>query len=239
EFRDKIDSEGWRNLWDFLHFVVNLVACILLGCAFANLFMGIPVDAKGVYHGSLVGLLNGYGLVGALLFTSFFVMHGALWLLLKTEGNLQIRALAACNFMWPIVLLLLLLFVFLTMARTQILAHYLETPALFALPVIAVGGFVAVRFFLNEGKLIAAFLSHALFIIALTFSGLSGIYPGIILSSLDPNASVTILNGASSTLTLQIMLAVVIVMVPIVIGYQTWMYRLFGKPVTLEDLRDH
>ncbi|MBQ9537429.1 MAG: cytochrome d ubiquinol oxidase subunit II [Desulfovibrionaceae bacterium] len=239
EFRDKILSEVWVSLWDTIHFIVNLVACILLGCAFANLFMGIPIDAQGVFHGSLGGLLNVYGITGALFFTSFFILHGALWLILKSEGSLQIRAIASCNFIWPIEILLLLLFIWMTLARTNILQNYLDTPALFIVPILTIAALMATKAFLSAGQLWKAFGSHALFILGITFTGLVGIYPGMILSSLDPQATITIFNGASSALTLKIMLGVVIVMVPIVIGYQVWMYRLFAKPLTHEDLELH
>ncbi|MBQ7739095.1 MAG: cytochrome d ubiquinol oxidase subunit II [Desulfovibrionaceae bacterium] len=239
EFRDKILSYGWRTVWDFVHFIVNLVACILLGCAFGNLFMGIPVDANGVFHGSLLGLLNLYGLATALFFTCFFILHGALWLVIKSQGQLQIRAIATCNFMWPLVLLMGLLFIWLTLARTQLLNNYLTHPALFILPVLAVAGLAGARLFLTAGKVWLAFASNCIFIICLTFTGVSGMFPGIVISSIDPNATVTAFNGASTTLTLQIMLGVVAVMVPIVIAYQAWLYRLFAHPIDPNELEGH
>ena len=88
EFRNKVDSPAWRGLWDLVHFVSNLTPCLLLGVAFANLFMGIPVDAKGVYHGSLVALLNPYGLAGGIFFLCIFCLHGSLWLAIKSTGAL-------------------------------------------------------------------------------------------------------------------------------------------------------
>ena len=239
EFRDKVESEGWRAVWDFVHFFANLVPCVLLGVAFANLFMGIKIDAQGVFHGSLLQLLNSYGLAGGLFFLSIFVFHGALWLIIKSEGNLQLRAIASANFMWPLVILFFMLFLWLTLARTSLLQNYINNPALFAIPAIAVGGLVGTRLFLNEGKTWFAWASHCVFIVGITFFGVSGLYPTLIFSSIDPNASVTIMNGASTELTLQIMLGVVLVMVPIVIAYQVWMYRLFAHPVTEEELEDH
>lgn len=239
EFRDKILSYGWRTFWDTVHFIVNLVACILLGCAFGNLFMGIPVDAQGVFHGNLLTLLNGYGLATAVFFTSFFILHGAMWLVIKSKGQLQIRAIATCNFMWPIVLVMLMLFLWTTLARTQLLNNYLANPALFIIPVLTVAGLAGARVFLTAGKVWAAFASDCIFIIGLTFTGLTGLYPKIILSSLDPKASITAFNGASTSLTLQIMLVVVAIMVPIVLAYQGWLYRLFSHPIDANDLEGH
>ena len=92
EFRSKVEHDAWRSLWDCVHFVSNLVPCILLGVAFANLFMGIPVDAQGVYHGNLLALLNVYGLAGGVFFLCMFVLHGSLWLAIKIEHQLGNQA---------------------------------------------------------------------------------------------------------------------------------------------------
>ncbi|MDR1660753.1 MAG: cytochrome d ubiquinol oxidase subunit II, partial [Desulfovibrio sp.] len=111
-------------------------------------------------------------------------------------------------------------------------------PALFALPLLALAGLVGLRVMLNAGRLWLAWACSALFIVGVTFFGVMGMFPGMVISSLDPAATVTAFNGASSQLTLKIMLGVALVMVPIVLLYQFWMYRLFSKPVTPQDLQD-
>ncbi|MBR4741926.1 MAG: cytochrome d ubiquinol oxidase subunit II [Desulfovibrio sp.] len=239
EFRDKVESSLWRKLWDNVHFAANLLSAILLGVAFANLFMGIPIDANGVYKGNLLMLLNPYGLTGALFFLLFFIMHGALWLIVKTEGELQLRALMLANFLWPCIVLILIFFVWMTNKYTNILSTYLENPALFIFPTLAIVGILGTRICLTAGKIILAWGCHALFIAGITFSGVSGTYPAIVLSSIDSAASATVMNSASSPLTLKIMLGVVIIMIPIVIAYQVWMYKLFAHKVTAKDLDVH
>ena len=87
EFRNKVESAAWRSLWDGVHFLANLIPSLLLGVAFANLFMGIPIDGNGVYHGIIIKLLNPYGLAGGIFFVLIFCMHGALWLALKSEAT--------------------------------------------------------------------------------------------------------------------------------------------------------
>lgn len=238
EFRNKVESPVWRSLWDTVHFVSNLAPCILLGVAFANLFMGIPIDADGVYHGNLLKLLNPYGLAGGIFFLAFFMMHGALWLTLKSEGDLQTRALGMANMLWPAVLILLVVFLILTAVFTDLFANYLSSPLLFILPILALAGLLGVRVMLNRGKPWLAWGCSAVFIIFVTFFGVAGMFPGMIISSIDPAASVTAFNGASSQLTLKIMLGVALVMVPIVLAYQFWVYRLFSDPVTPKDLDD-
>ncbi|MBQ4566731.1 MAG: cytochrome d ubiquinol oxidase subunit II [Desulfovibrio sp.] len=238
EFRNKVESDAWRSLWDVVHFLSNLAPCILLGVAFANLFMGIPIDADGVYHGNLFKLLNLYGLAGGVFFLAIFMMHGALWLTLKSEGHLQTRALAAANMLWPAVLVLLLVFLGLTAAYTNLFANYFAMPLLFILPVLALVGLLGVPVMLRRGKPWLAWASSAVFIIFVTFFGVAGMFPGMIISSIDPAATVTAFNGASSQLTLKIMLGVALVMVPIVLVYQFWVYKLFSAPVTARDLED-
>lgn len=98
---------------------------MLLGVAFANLFMGIPIDVKGVYHGNLLGLLNIYGLAGGVFFLCMFLLHGSLWLAIKSTGSLQTRAVASATFLWPVMLLLLVVFLVLTAMYTKLYANFL------------------------------------------------------------------------------------------------------------------
>lgn len=238
EFRNKVDSPGWRALWDRVHFVSNVVPCILLGVAFANLFMGIPVDAQGVYHGNLLKLLNPYGIAGGVFFLCMFILHGSLWLAIKSRGPLQIRAIATATLCWPIMLILLVAFLVLTFIYTNLFANYFAMPALFILPVLALAGLLSARAMLKAGRLWAAWVSSAIFIVGVTYFGVAGMFPGMIISSIDPAATVTAFNGASSQLTLKIMLGVTLVMVPIVLAYQFWMYRIFSQPVDKADLDD-
>lgn len=238
EFRNKVDSAGWRSLWDGVHFVTNLAPCVLLGVAFANLFMGIPVDAKGVYHGSLPALLNPYGLAGGVLFLVIFMMHGAIWLAAKSEGTLQTRALAVTLLLWPITLLCLLVFLGMTWAYTSLFANYLAMPLLCLIPLLVVVALVGVRVMLGKGCVWTAWFCSCAFIVMVTFFGIAGMFPGMVISSLDPAATLTAMNAASTSLTLTIMLVVALVMVPIVLLYQFWMYRVFSAPVTARDLNN-
>ena len=240
EFRNKVDSPAWRALWDLVHFVVNLAACVLLGVFFANLFMGIPFDADGVYQGNLLKLLNIYGLAGGLFFLAAFMMHGAIWLTIKSRGELQTKALAAAGVCWVAVAVLLVVFLVLTFFCTSIFANYLRMPWLIVLPALAVAALLLVPRLLNTGRTWLAWGASALFLICVTFFGVMGIYPNMLISTIDSAATLTAFNGASTANTLEIMLVVALVMVPIVLLYQFWMYRLFSRPVTREELdSDH
>ena len=238
EFRSKETLPGWTQLWDTAQFLGNFLPALLFGVAFANLFMGIPIDQNGVYHGTLIGLLNPYGLAGGVLFVLIFGLHGALWLTLKSEGDLQTKAVAAALCLWPVVLIATLAFLGLTAFYTKLYANYLQYPFLAVAPLLAVAGLLGARYFLQAGKLLHAWASSGAFIIGVTFFGVLGMFPGMLISSMNPAWTVTAFNGSSSKLTLIIMLGVTLVFVPLVIGYQFWMYRTFAGPVTREHLKD-
>ena len=237
EFRGKRDSRAWVFCWDACMVLGSFLPALLLGVAFANLFMGIPIDGDGVYHGNLLKLLNPYGLAGGLLFVLMFCYHGALWLEMKSEGALRSKAMTAARALWPLVLSAVLLFLALSGAYTGMFERIAQHPVSWAALAIAVLGLIASRLAL-EGSTVAAWTGSAVFILGLTFFGVSGMYPGIILSSIDPAYSVTVFNGASSPLTLTIMLAVALCAVPVVILYQAWVYWTFAHRVTKETLAE-
>ncbi len=230
EFRDKVESASWRSFWDIVHFLVNLLACVVLGVFFANLFMGIPVDADGVYHGNILRLFNIYGIAGGIFFLFLFMMHGAIWLTIKSSGDLKAKAMAFAGALWVCVACLLLVFLVLTVFYTDIFMNYLSMPWLIVLPLLAVAALLYVPRLLNEHKSWLAWAASGVFILCVTFFGVMGMFPARIISSIDPAATITAFNGCSTKLTLEIMLCVALVMVPIVLLYQFWMYRLFSKP---------
>ena len=89
EFRSKVESPAWKGLWDACHVAGSFLPALLLGVAFANLFAGLPLDQAHVNQGGLFDLLNPYGLAGGVLFVLIFCLHGAIWLGLRTQGELQ------------------------------------------------------------------------------------------------------------------------------------------------------
>uniref|UniRef100_A0A7V4G7M7 Cytochrome d ubiquinol oxidase subunit II n=1 Tax=Desulfobacca acetoxidans TaxID=60893 RepID=A0A7V4G7M7_9BACT len=226
-FRGKVDHPRWRQLWDVALVVGSFLPALLLGVAFANLFKGIPIDQEGIYQGTLFTLLNPYGIAGGLLFVLFFALHGALWLSTKAEGELQERAVAWARKIWPWLVLLAVIFLLATLRQTNLYANYVANPVLFVIPLTAVAALLAVRVFLALGAWWRAWFASAAAILTTTLFGVIGLFPNLILSSLDPNFSMTVFNSASSPLTLKIMLGVALTFVPIVIAYQVWVHFLF------------
>ena len=236
EFRAKIDDPRWRKVWDTCIFIGSVAPAILFGVAFANIFKGIPIDADGIYHGTLFTLLNPYGLLGGVLFLLLFLQHGALWLAIKSTGELHNRAARTSKALWPILLAVVVIFLAASIFATRLYDNYLSNPALFLVILVTVAGLLGIRVFQVREAYFRAWFSSALTIIGATFYGIVGLFPNLFPSSLDPKYSLTAFNASSSPLTLKIMLTVVIIFVPIVLAYQIWAYTLFKDKVNVEEL---
>ena len=236
EFRNKRETASWRLLWDVVAALTSFVPALLFGVAFANIFKGIPIDRDGVYTGTLFTLLNPYGIAGGLFFLLLFLLHGSLWLSIKTDGPLRNKALLAARGLWPVLTCVAVLFLVITASYTDLYRNYLQSPLLFIVPLIAVCSLLAVRTFLTSSPLMSWWAS-AITIVCTTLFGVIGLYPRMLPSSLDPSFSLTVSNSASGTLTLKIMLVVAIVFVPIAIIFQGWAYALFKGKIRDEDLK--
>ena len=235
EFRGKIDSPAWRRVWDTCIFAGSLVPTLLFGVAFANIFAGLPFDAAG-YQGNIFSLLTPYGLMGGALFVLLFIVHGALWLCIKTEGPLQERAAGTAAVAWIVLLCAAALFLIASAFATPLYGNYLSAPALFLIPAAAVAALVGVRIFIARRNWFAAWAGSAATIVLCTFFGIAGLYPNLFPSKLDPAASLTAFNASSSSLTLKIVLGVVLAVIPMVIAYQAWAYMLFKGKVIVEEM---
>jgi cytochrome d ubiquinol oxidase subunit II len=236
EFRSKVDSGSWRKVWDVCIFIGSAAPALLFGVAFANIFRGIPIDQNGIYQGNLFTLLNPYGLIGGLLFLTIFLVHGSLWLSIKSQGDLHQRAVSTANKLWPVLLVVAVIFLAASIFATPLYSNYLNNPILFAVILITVLALLGIKFFLVKQAYFKAWFSSALTIVGATFYGVIGLYPNMFPSNIDAAYSLTAHNSASSPLTLKIMLVVVIIFVPIVLAYQIWAYNLFKGKVTKEDM---
>ncbi|MFZ2087229.1 MAG: cytochrome d ubiquinol oxidase subunit II [Desulfobaccales bacterium] len=226
-FRGKVDDQKWRNIWDLSMVLGSFLPALLFGVAFANLFQGLPIDGEGIFQGNLFTLLNPYGIAGGLLFVAIFAMHGSLWLTTKSEGELQTRAGDLAKKIWPLVLVLAVIFLLASLRLTNLYDNYLANPLLFLIPATAVFALLATRVLMALSSWWKAWIASALTIVSTTLFGVVGLYPNLIPSTLDPRFSMTVTNSSSSPLTLKIMLGVALTFVPIVIAYQIWVHFLF------------
>jgi len=235
EFRNKIDNKAWVMIWDACIFVGSFAPAVLFGVAFANIFQGIPIDGDGLFKGTLLTLLNPYGLLGGVLFLLLFVQHGANWIAIRSEGDLHERAAKIASLIWPALLVVAVIFLVASWFATSLYDNYLNHPYLFLVILITVAALVGIRFFLSKKEWFKAWLSSGLTIIGATFFGVIGLFPNLFPSSLNPKYSLSAYNASSSPLTLKIMLIVVIIFVPMILAYQIWTYNLFKDKVTDED----
>ena len=231
EFRGKLEGEGWKKAWDVAIQVSSFLPALLFGVAFGNIFKGLPMDAAG-YQGSFLSLLNPYGLLTGVLFVFLFTVHGALWLSVKAVGDLSVRAKGIADKAWPALLVVAVAFLAHTKFATKLFDNYLANPLLFVVPFLAVAALLGIRFFSAKGKTLTAFASSCVTVLMVVATGVVGLFPNLIPSSLDPAYSLTIFNSSSSPYTLKIMTVVAFIFVPIVIAYKIWVYRVFRAPVT-------
>jgi len=232
EFRGKVDSVAWKRLWDTCLFIGSFVPALLFGVAFANIFQGIPFDDKGVFHGTLITLLNRYGILGGVFFVVMFALHGAIWLAIKSEDPLHSRAAATASGLWIALLVVAVLFLIHTWFATSLYTNYLVHPVLFLIPLITVAALFVIRGFIAAKAWWRAWASSSLMIVSAVLFGVVGLYPNLFPSNINPAYSLTAFNSASTPLTLKIMLVVALVFVPIVIAYQCWAYFLFRHKIT-------
>lgn len=232
EFRAKGESARWKRSWDAGFFLGSLIPALLFGVAFGNIFRGLPIDASG-YHGTLLGLLNPYGLWTGVFFVVLFAVHGALWLALKIEGELGERAFCWAQKAWYLLLAVAVVFLVWTALETELMANYRSRPYWFIVPLLGIVSLLLMKMMSAGKRVMTAFLASCVTIVMVTFTGIIGLYPNLIPSRLDPAFSLTVFNASSSPYTLRIMTVVALVFVPIVIGYQIWVYRVFRHKVTV------
>ncbi len=229
EFRSKREDLKWREGWDWLIFTGSLLPALLWGVAVANLMRGIAIEQDMYYYGGLLPLLNPYAILGGLVFVSLFLMHGANFLARKTTGAILERAKAAAFRWWVMATVITAGFLVWTFAATDILTK----PGINGL----VPGLLAVVTLLLTGWLIRkgssgwAFVTGSLTIILATFMVFAGLYPRIMISSLNPAWSLNIVNAASGPYTLKVITIVAAIFLPIVLAYLAWAYYIFRKRV--------
>lgn len=241
EFRGKVDNPRWRNGWDICLTVSSFLPALLLGVAFANIFQGIPIDEAGIFQGNLFSLLNPYGLLGGVFFVLMFLVHGALWVAVKTEGDLHDRAASLSSKLWLGLAVVAVAFLVATWFYTRLYDNYLQNPLFYMIPIVliplgTVAALFLVRFHVAKKQWWKAWFSSSGVIVGATLFGVVGLYPNLLPSNLNPAYSLTVFNSSSSPLTLKIMLVVALIFVPIVIAYQSWVYRLFSGKVGADDL---
>jgi cytochrome bd ubiquinol oxidase subunit II len=236
EFRSKDYNPKWRRMWDGAIFVGSLLPGLLIGVAFSNLAAGVPIDANMQFTGNLLTLLingNGYTLFGGLLSLSVFALHGTIFLSMKLEGEIQERARSLARKLWTPAMVIVLIYAIWTFFATDFIAHLGIDPGIYplgAVATIALAGMV----FLPRKMDGWAFAMTALHLVLTQISFFMLLFPRVMISSTNPNYSLTIQNASSSPYTLQVMSIVALIFIPFILAYQGYTYWVFRKRVSTD-----
>ncbi|MEV0717757.1 cytochrome d ubiquinol oxidase subunit II [Asanoa sp. NPDC050611] len=227
EFRGKRDDAAWRARWDWGILCGSLLPALLWGLIFANVVRGVPLAADHEYTGGLVDLLNPFALLGAATFAAVFVLHGAVFVALKTTGSVRARANALAARFGPVAVALLVGFL------AWMLIGVRRDPAAVGLgiaaAVAAVGALGANRV-RREGWAFAGTAAAIGLSVAALFAAL---HPAVLPSTGDPAGTLTVANAAASAYSLKIMTVVAGVFLPLVLLYQGWTYWVFRRRLSL------
>lgn len=230
EFRSKDENPKWRGTWDWAIFIGSFLPALLLGVAFANLVRGVPIDGQMQYAGGFFNLLNPYALIAGAVLVAAFLFHGAIYLQMKTSGEVQQRAQAISLRLWVVVSALLLLFMVATYIFTPVLERLGFNPGI--IPVTGAAAMLISGYFVRKERPGWAFVFTSLSIAAGMVTMFLMLFPDVMISSLDPAWSLTIYNAASSEYTLRTMTIVTVIFLPFVLAYQAWSYWVFRQRVS-------
>ena len=229
EYRGKVASQRWRACWDVVIQLGSWIPPLGWGLILASSLTGLPIDGKGILSGGPLALISVPGVLGALALVGFSVVHGAVFLTLKSDGDIQQRARrfvlrygAFC--LAPLVALGALVQLHQGQVWTLIVAIVALVAAAAALLRIAVG---------REGQ---AFMLLGLVMVGTIVLLFGSAYPNVIPSTLDPQYSLTVHNAASSTYPLQVMSWVALIGTPAVLVYQGWTYWVFRKRIGVKHI---
>ena len=235
EFRSKRPSTRWRGFWDFIFFLSSLSIALLLGVAFGNILRGVPINADGTISASLLDLLNPFALLVGVTTLFMLSMHGSLYLVMKTGGDLQARVSRLSP---PLMALFYLLntaiVIWVAVEHDAVSTRYLEElwPVIF--PALALVALLWSFYNLRRGQEFWAFIGSGVMIALLLLSGGVGLYPNLLVSTIDPAYNLTAYNAASQANTLTVMLVIALIGMPFVLLYTAGVYYIFRGKVELD-----
>lgn len=234
EFRSKQPMKWWRSVWDFSFSAASILSSLLIGITLGNLAWGIPLNAQGDYTGGFFYLLNPYSLAMGVTTVALFMMHGAIYVAMKTEGEVRDRAR---RWIHGSIIFFIICYATVTMATLLYVPHMTamlkKHPVLFIVPMLNMLSIANIPREISRGKDFFAFLSSCLAMISLmTLFGI-GMFPALVISNPSPEFSLTVYNAASSQKTLSIMLMMAAIGAPLVLSYTVSIYWIFRGKVKI------
>jgi cytochrome d ubiquinol oxidase subunit II len=270
-FRSKIENATWRRCWDWGLTIGGFVPPLIFGVAFGNLFLGTPFhyddDLRFTYDGSFFGLLRPFPLVCGLIAVGMFALHGSAYLAVKTEGAIAARAHKVSTVTAIAVLVLFALCGIWLYAgiegyalsgplahdlpsnplgkhvvqlRGAWMANFADAKALIAIPLAVFPLGIAAIFSTGRRPITTFLLTGLVSALIIMTAGIS-LFPFLLPSSSMPDASLTVWDASSSRLTLAVMLGVVVVFLPVVLAYTSFVYSVIRGKVTTDEIEasDH
>lgn len=241
EYRSKINDESWRNRWDLAIMISSWIPSILWGVAFANIVRGVPINETGTYTGGFFNLLNPFALLGGAVTLALFLSHGAIFLALKTNGEVMERAAAwAKRFSVAAVVVGAVWALWLQLS-------YSNNTWTWGAVVLAAAGLIGAAWFARTGSFGKAFLANVFAIIGAVVLIFGALFPNVMPSSTNPDFNLLVhavdgvegLVASSSHTTLVVMTWVAAIFTPIVLAYQAWSYWVFKRRLSEEMIPEH
>ena len=234
EFRSKVDSPAWRTVWDWAFGIGSLLPAVLFGVALGNILRGIPIDSAGVFRGSFLGLLNPYSILVGVLGLVGSVMHGAVYMTMKTEGDQRQWMIHWVNRAWvAFVVLYFLVSVATVFSAGFLFQGLLKNPVFWLLFILLIVAMICIPVAVKSGKYFLAFLASSGTILSMVGLAAVSLFPRLVPSSIDLAYSLTVYNASSTHRTLATMLVIALIGMPIVLAYTILIYRVFKGKVLL------
>ncbi|GAB1773409.1 cytochrome d ubiquinol oxidase subunit II [Priestia megaterium] len=234
EFRGKVEKQAWKNAWDWVIFFGSLFPPLIFGILFSALMKGLPVERNMQMNAGFSDIVNLYTITGGVTLTMLCLWHGLIFATIRTMDDIRDRSRKVAMKLLPVNALLLLIFSGMTFFETNLFSNHSRL----MLYTFFIGIFVYLLagFFLTRKKDGWAFAMSGLILILSISSIFAGLFPTVLVSSVNESYSLTIHNAASGNYSLKIMSYAAIVLLPFVLGYQIWSYYVFRKRV---DHKEH
>ena len=225
EFRSKETWLWWRRLWDVSFSVSSILISFLIGVVLGNIIWGVPVGADKEFAGTFLGLLHPYPLMVGVTTVALFMMHGSIYVVMKTEGGLHDKIRGWIN---PCIIFFIMCYAMTTIATLLYIPHMTETvkdhPVFMVVGAISLFAVANIPREISLGRDFMAFLSSSAAMVCLMALFGFGMFPDLVFSNPSPANSLTIYNASSSLGTLKVMLIIACLGVPVVIAYTVGIY---------------
>jgi cytochrome d ubiquinol oxidase subunit II len=245
ELRVHIDDPLWRSFFDALFFLSSALLAVFFGAALANVIRGVPLQADGYFFlplwtnwrvGLEPGILDWYTVIGGVVALVALAVHGALYLAVKTEGELQERARTFVRRFWAVLFGITVVSLVATIAvRSDALANYSAFPLAYAVPVVVLGSLGGMLYFCRGKSDRKAFISSCIYLDAMLVGAAISLYPRLLPSSNDLGRDITVQNALSGPYALRVGLAWWAFGMVLALVYFVVVYRMFRGKVTLDE----